>query len=206
MFFADNQRGVTLRYAHEIDDNTMIFKDSYITGFSRPSCTNCYSDTAISYCAGGYAVRMFTATITGEEFPLKKKPTGHDVICTQQAYDFKAYLDNVVFENYLNTNPQLPYCSGMSVFRRHDGASDGTASHHLTNTVCLNCESKSWAYFHEPNLAWRGWFGGCGEIECTGSNNYLIHDQDGLFTGQKSQLLSNNSMIGDYEPACTFIP
>lgn len=65
MFFADNQRGVTLRYAHEIDDNTMIFKDSYVTGFSRPNCPSCYSDSKIKYCAGGYAVRMFTATITG---------------------------------------------------------------------------------------------------------------------------------------------
>lgn len=140
MFFADNERGVTLRYAHEIDDNTMIFKDSYVTGISRPTCTNCYGSSKIKYCAGGYAIRMFTATITGETFPLKKKPTGHDVICTQQAYDFKAFLNNVTFENYLHTNPQLPYCSGMSVFRRHDGASDGTASHHLTNSPCINCE------------------------------------------------------------------
>lgn len=65
MFFADNERGITLRYAHEIDDNTLIFKDSYVTGISRPTCTNCYGDNKISYCAGGYGVRMFTATITG---------------------------------------------------------------------------------------------------------------------------------------------
>lgn len=43
----------------------MIFKDSYITGISRPTCTGCYSDTKIKYCDGGYAVRMFTATISG---------------------------------------------------------------------------------------------------------------------------------------------
>ena len=65
MFFADNQRGVTLRYADEIDDNTMMFKNSYVTGISRPTCTNCYGDTKISYCQGGYAIRMFTATISG---------------------------------------------------------------------------------------------------------------------------------------------
>lgn len=75
----------------------MIFKDSYVTGISRPTCTGCYSDTAINYCVGGYAVRMFTATISGETFPLKKIPTGHDVICTQQSYDFKAFLNNVTF-------------------------------------------------------------------------------------------------------------
>lgn len=139
---------------------------------------------------------MFTATITGETFPLKKKPTGHDVICTQQSFDFKAFLDGVTFENYLYDNPQLPYCSRMAVFKRHGGASDGTASHHLTNTKCINCETKSWAYFDKPNVAWRGWFGGCGEIDCTGPNNYLIHDQDGQFTGERSQILSNNSMVG----------
>ena len=97
MFFADNQRGITLRYAHEIDDNTMIFKNSYITGISRPTCTNCYTDATIRYCNGGYAARMFTATISGETFPLKKLPTVHDVICTQQSFDFKAFLDGVTF-------------------------------------------------------------------------------------------------------------
>ena len=83
---------------------------------------------------------MFTATITGEVFPLVKKPTGHDVICTRQAYDFKAFIEDVVFENYLYTNNQQPHCTHMSVFRRHHGASDGTASHHLKNTVCINCQ------------------------------------------------------------------
>jgi hypothetical protein len=117
----------------------MIFRNSYITGISRPTCTSCYADNKINYCKGGYAVRMFTATISGESFPLKKKPVVHDVICTQQAYDFKAFLDNVIFENYLYTNPQIPYCSNMAVFKRHSGASDGTASHHLTNTKCINC-------------------------------------------------------------------
>lgn len=126
-----------------------------------------------------------------------KKPTGHDVICTRQAYDFKAFLHNVTFENYLHNNPQLPYCSGMSVFKRHPLASDGTASHHLTSTSCVNCEKEAWAYFDKPSVSWRGWFGGCGHFDCTGPNNYLIHDQDGTFTGEKSQILSNNSIIGD---------
>ena len=83
MFFADNQRGVTLRYAHEIDENSLIFRDSFVTGISRMDCPECYSASKIKYCSGGYAVRMFTATITGESFPLVKRPTGHDVICTR---------------------------------------------------------------------------------------------------------------------------
>ena len=116
----------------------------------------------------------------------------------------KAFLNNVTFENYLYDNPQLPYCNGMSVFRRHNGASDSVASHHLTNTKCINCETRSWAYFEKPSVSWRGWFGGCGELDCTGPNNYLIHDQDGTFMGEKGQLLSNNSIIGDNEDFCTY--
>ena len=90
----------------------------------------------------------------------------------------------------------------MAVFKRHMGAADATASHYLTNTRCLNCEPKSWAYFDPPSTGWRGWFGGCGEIDCTGPSNYLIHDKDGLFTGEVSQILSNNTMIGDHESFC----
>lgn len=65
MFFADNERGVTLRYAHEIDDNSIQLRDSYIVGVSRPTCTNCYTNTTISYCNGGYAIRMLATTISG---------------------------------------------------------------------------------------------------------------------------------------------
>jgi hypothetical protein len=65
MFFADNGRGVTLRYAHETDDNTAFLSNSYITGVSRPDCSTCYSASTINYCKGGYAIRMFSATISG---------------------------------------------------------------------------------------------------------------------------------------------
>lgn len=106
-------------------------------------------------------------------------------------------MNNVTFENYLYNNPSLPYCEKMAVFKRHNLASDGTGSHHLTNTVCRNCENKSWAYFDKPDLGWRGWFGGCGDLDCTGPNSYVISDRDGSFTGQVSQLLANNSDIGN---------
>ena len=95
MFFTDNNRGITLRYAHETDDNTCILKNSYFSGYSRPDCPTCYSPTTISYCSQGYAVRMFVATITGETFPLKKDPLVHDVICTRESFDFKAFISDV---------------------------------------------------------------------------------------------------------------
>lgn len=85
---------------------------------------------------------MFSATITGEKFPLIKHATVHDVICTRESFDFKAFLYNVTFENYqyINENANTSFCSDMNVFKRHPGASDGTASHHLRDTYCTNCD------------------------------------------------------------------
>lgn len=205
MFFADSERGMTLRFAHDTNNNTMIFRHSFVTGISRLNCPTCYGSSKISYCAGGYAVRMLAVTLTGESFPLKKKPEGHDVICTREAFDFKTFIHDVTFENYYSTNDQIPYCSGMSVFKRHNLASDGTGSNHLTESPCNNCSKESWAYFDKPNVAWRGWFGGCGDLDCTGPNNYLIYDHDGAFTGEQSQLLANNSVVGEGE-GCEYVP
>lgn len=65
VIMVDNQRGVTLRYGHDFDDNSMIVRNSYFGGFSRTDCPNCYAQNKLSYCKGGYAIRLFTATITG---------------------------------------------------------------------------------------------------------------------------------------------
>ncbi len=50
----------------------------------------------------------------------------------------------------------------MSVFRRHNIASDNTASVYLTNSPCINCDQNAWGWFEKPNPGWFGWFGGCG--------------------------------------------
>lgn len=98
MFFVDNNRAFTLRFAHEIDDNTMILNNSYFMGYSRPNCSTCYSRSTISFCNNGYAIRMFTATLTGELMPFDKNNiTSFDVICTQESFDAKAFLSNVTF-------------------------------------------------------------------------------------------------------------
>jgi hypothetical protein len=147
VIFTDNQRGITLRYGHDIDDNTMVVKNSYFAGYSRPDCPTCYSEKKIKYCRNGYAIRMFAATIRGEGFPLIKRNTGFDVICNRQAFDMKSFFDNVTFENYRDSNPTVPYCTDMSVFRRHDIASDITASVYLTKSPCINCEQNAWGWF-----------------------------------------------------------
>lgn len=138
--FTDCERGITLRYAHEFDENTVYVQNSYFAGYSRPNCPSCYSPTTTRYCQGGYAVRMVSTTISGETFPLAKKNTIFDVICTQEAFDSKSFFNNVVFENYQYDNVDLPFCSKMSVFKRHNLASDHTGSAYLTNTTCINCD------------------------------------------------------------------
>lgn len=91
----------------------------------------------------------------------------------------------------------------MSVFRKHDLASDAVAAHHLYKSRCINCDLPSLVYFSPSNPDWRSWSGGCGELDCTGAINYFIHDHDGYFTQsnpsnplQPTQLLPNNQPIG----------
>ena len=119
--------------------------------------------------------------------------TGFDVICKQETYDAKAFLDNVVFENYKLNYPDLPQCKNNIVFRPHSGASDMTGSHNLRDTKCENCEVNALAYFDPPNPNHLTWFGGCGDILCTGKNNYLIHDYTGGFLPSPGILIANNS-------------
>ena len=132
---------------------------------------------------------------------------GFDVICKQEAYDSKAMLNNVTFENYkLSYDASLPDCSNNVVFKSHPIASDITGSHNLRDTVCTNCELEALAKFDPPNPKNFGWDGGCGSILCTGKNNYLIHDYTGGFLPTKGILIANNSEIGDNSENCTFIP
>lgn len=36
---ADFNRGVTLRFGRESDENTAFFRNSYVSAISRPTCT-----------------------------------------------------------------------------------------------------------------------------------------------------------------------
>jgi hypothetical protein len=90
----------------------------------------------------------------------------HDIICNQQAFDFKAFLTNVYFKNYVyktsDQNRGPSHCQGMSVLKRHALASDGTAPHYLAKSPCINCQKESFMNIDPPSPSWFGWFGGCG--------------------------------------------
>lgn len=92
------------------------------------------------------------------------------------------------------------------MFIRHNLASDMTAGHYLRNVACVNCDPNYHIRSDKPNEQWRGWFGGCGSIDCTGPNNYIIEDQTGQFLGFLGTLIANNTMVGNYLDSCTYVP
>jgi hypothetical protein len=49
-----------------------------------------------------------------------------------------------------------------------------------------------------------GWFGGCGDLLCTGKQNYLITDWSGTFFGAPGTIIANNSVIGENEHDCHY--
>ena len=169
------------------------FEDSFISAISRPNCVECYEAGAID-CSSNFALRMLAVTVNGESLP-DKFGTGYDVICKEEQFDSKAFLRNVIFENYNQnyTESNLALCQSNVVFKPHPTASDITGSHHLHNTTCNNCTNNSVAFFTPPDEKNFGWDGGCGNFLCTGKNNYLIHDWDGAFLGSPGILIPNNS-------------
>ena len=200
---ADSERGATLRFGKKGDDRSAFFRDSFITAISRPSCSDCYGLNA-THCTGNHGIRMLAVTVNGETMPMKFG-TGYDVICKQETYDSKAFLENIIFENFNQEYGSLTQCSNNVVFRPHPTASDMTGSHNLFNTTCNNCSLNAYAYFDPPKTSDLGWEGGCGNILCTGKNNYLIHDYNGTFLPEPGVLLANNSVIGDNTEGCTYI-
>lgn len=47
-----------------------------------------------------------------------------------------------------------------------------------------------------------GWFGGCGDILCTGRSNFVVTDFTGNFLGSPGTIIPNNRAIGDNEAGC----
>lgn len=114
-------------------------------------------------------------------------------------FDAKAYLYNVIFDSYRQTytGAIANLCSNNFVFKTYHDAIDYVAGHNLFNCSCTNCDTSSYALC-DPNLDNQlGWFGGCGDILCTGKQNYLIHDFTGSFFPFKGIIIPNNPTIGN---------
>ena len=194
---ADNGRSVTLKHgaAEGGYDHTAYLYNSYISAVSRPNCAECYGSSATD-CTDNHGMRMFTASANGETMPAKFG-NSFDVVCKQPVYDSKSFVENVTFDSFRQTyTGSVASCSANHVFRPHGGGFDMTGSVNLFTSHCTNCDTDSYLIAPAPSPSRLGWFGGCGDILCTGFQNYLVQDHDGMFFGSKSTIVPNNSQIG----------
>ena len=148
---------------------------------------------------------MYVPSANGEQTP-KKFNSGFDVICKQPVYDSKSFLINNTFDNFKQTyNGSIAsLCSKNFAFKPHTAANDQSGSVYLFTSKCTNCDANSYLLAPNSNPNLIGWFGGCGDIVCTGFENYLIQDFDGTFLGSKATIVPTNSLIGKNEADCVY--
>ena len=204
---ADNGRSVTLKFGDGEGkaNHTAFLYNSYISAVSRPDCAECYGPNA-TICSGNHGMRMLVPSANGEQTP-KKFNSGFDVICKQPLYGSKSFLVNVTFDNYRQTYSGAigSACSSNFALRPHKSGWDQSGSAYLFTSKCTNCDTSSYLFAPSPSKSQIGWFGGCGDIECTGFQNYLVQDFDGTFLGSKATIIPNNSIIASNEANCTFV-
>ena len=201
---AENDRSITLKLGSsegpESNNHTAWFSDSHIAAIARPLCTSCYSNIDNTYCFEAHGVRAFSASANGETMP-DKFGRKLDVICKQEVFNAKAYVDGVTFDNFRQNYTDLTGCGSNFMFKVHGGASDQTGGHYLTNSPCTNCDTESYLFAQKPLQSNFGWFGGCGELFCTGRVNYMIQDMDGSLLGQRGAVVPDNDLnpLSQYE-------
>lgn len=200
---ADNGRSVTLKLgANEGGNNhTAFLQNSFITALSRPACDFCYGPSATD-CTNTIGVRMLTASANGEVMPAKYG-TGFDVVCKQPVYDSKSYIVNTTFDNFRQSYSSQPNCNSNFMFTPNSGGFDQVASANLFNCPAPNSDTSSYLTAITPNNAFLGWFGGCGDIVCTGFQNYLVQDHTSDTFGFMGTIIPNNSVIAANE-GCAF--
>ncbi len=47
-----------------------------------------------------------------------------------------------------------------------------------------------------PSPSWFGWFGGCGQMQCTGPDNVILHDTDGVFVNETLGIATPTQIYG----------
>lgn len=192
---ADNVRSVTLKSGdgEGRTNHSAYLYNSYISAVSRPTCAECYGPAATT-CTDTHGMRMFVPSANGEQTP-KKFNSGFDVICKQPVYDSKSFLVNNTFDNYRQnyTGVISSLCSKNYAFKPHRNAFDQSGSVYLFTSKCSNCDNNSYLRAQDPDPNHIGWFGGCGDIVCTGFHNYLIQDLNGTFFGSKATIIPKNT-------------
>jgi len=150
---------------------------------------------------------MLAVTVNGESYPGAFS-SHFDQLCKEQVLDSKSFFNDVTFYNYRTSysEPVLARCGGNYLFRPNGGAPDLIGSVYSWNTACNNCDFDALARLDAPKRSEFGWFGGCGNMLCTGKNNYILEDHTGHLFNQTGVILANNSWIGESYPECSFKP
>lgn len=149
---------------------------------------------------------MLVPSANGEQTP-KKFNSGFDVVCKQPVYDSKSFLVNVTFDSFRQTytGAIASACSANFALKPHSSGFDQSGSVNLFSSKCTNCDSGSYLLAPKPNPDLATWFGGCGDIVCTGFQNYLVQDFDGTFFGTPGTIIPNNSVIATNEANCALV-
>jgi hypothetical protein len=165
---------------HIIHDN--FLSNVWSSAYVRTNCAECYTSEKVSKnsrCSSVSGIQIHVTTTNGEKFPWVKSPFIYDVICNAPSLFAVSYIKNVELHNFRHvydstTFPHGEWCNNNRGFRNHRSAASGSAGTYLTNVSCTNCDEDGKVFIMEPREAWRGWFGGCGQFDCTGMKNVLI--------------------------------
>jgi hypothetical protein len=112
----------------------------------------------------------------------------------------------VIFDSFSQnySQPALSTCGSNFALRPHSLAFDLVGGHYLFNCSCTNCDTNSYVKCDPNSPSHLGWFGGCGDILCTGLQNYLVRDYNGTFLPFRGVIIPNNPVIGNAEYNCTY--
>lgn len=201
MIFAENIFGPFIMYSNEGMDNRIIYKDVVFIAIARDNCPECYAEN--TSCSNSKAIILPIVTISGngKSLPLYKSPFGLVTLDSDAAFDQQLFIENVRFINYKmnytdGDNKNFFSCHSNVIFKMRDSAPDASASVQIANTKLVNSETASFFSLTSPSSSLTG----CGNHMCTGENNWLFTDMDGLFLGSKSQIIPLNS--GIYDARC----
>ncbi len=142
----------------------------WVGALVRPDCADCYPD--INSCSFMKALKLPVVTQHGSSIPmtLGGSPADFIQICTETAFESRAYHRNIKYINYQQSYANHSVaawqkCKKNKVFSTFAASSDASATQILIDTECIGCDEDALVEFDPPSPSWIGWEGGCGKKE-----------------------------------------